>query len=189
MIKKMTTEDNNSNATHFGRQANVPVLSHAHCPMEGVQGFTWCHWMQPSGKYLHHVVLLDNWVVCKKNDKKHTCWLFWWPWQCTSTIPSTLLHGGGSRLWWKPLVVATGQVLWAIVGLRTTFSDFSKFFHCFPPEKRLKMMSRPLITMGVWHINQIGRSYRKWSDTWLGRLTQWVTFKWWFSKLHHIAQK
>jgi hypothetical protein len=146
--------------TQFNGRVDPPVQCRIHPPMEGVQSFTQSHWTLPSGEYSLLIISADNRVACKRKmmKKHHTCWLFWWPWWCTSMIPRASPNGGGPGLRRKPLVDATGQVLQVIVGNRTKNTGFSEFFYRRPAEKGHEVASRPLITTGVWHINQMGGS-------------------------------
>ena len=53
-------------------------------------------------------------MLCKfyNNSKQMhlTCWRFWWPWQCASTVPSASTHASCSALQFKPLDTAIGQI-------------------------------------------------------------------------------
>ncbi len=73
--------------------------------MEGIQGFTQCHWMPPSGKYLHRIAPVDKEVICKEKKQfklYHICWPFWWPWWCAGMILCISPDGGGPGLQRKP---------------------------------------------------------------------------------------
>jgi hypothetical protein len=59
--------------TCFDGQTDAPVQYCMNRLMKGIQGFTWCHWMLPLGKYLQRIALADNEVVCKgKSNLKYT---------------------------------------------------------------------------------------------------------------------
>ena len=153
-----TRFNSRADATHFNSHADAPVLSRAHRLTEGVQGFTRWHWMPPSNKYLHHhIAPTDNTVDEKKNTAKkhHPCRPFWWPWRCTGTIQHASPDGRGP-------VEATGRRHRVSIASDNSVWTrmphfFSEYFHRWPAEEGLEMTSRPLITIGVWHFNQMGR--------------------------------
>ena len=73
----------------------------------------------------------------KKTTKKHhTCRPFCWPWQCAGKIPSASPDGGGPGLLRKPLVAATGRVLWWIGAIGHAETGFSPSFFIVDPLKR-----------------------------------------------------
>jgi len=94
----------------------------------------------------------------KTMKKHHTCRPFCWPWRCAGTIPSASPDGGRPGLLWKPLVAATGRVLRPIEWIGHAKANFFQFFHRRPAEKGARLMSRPLITIGVWHIKMTGKT-------------------------------
>jgi hypothetical protein len=86
----------------------------------------------------------------KKQRKMHdVCWPFRWPWRCADTALRTSLDGGGPGLLRKPLVAATGRVLWPIGAIGHAKAGFFRFFRRRPAEKGARVTSRPLITIGV----------------------------------------
>ncbi len=90
----------------------------------------------------------------QNNNKKlyHNCEPFWQPCWCAGTVPGALPNRGGPGLQLKSLVTAIRQVLLPIIAISNQYAGFSKFFHCHFATKGIKVMSRPLITIGVWHI-------------------------------------
>jgi hypothetical protein len=72
--KKIDGEENYTLiAGHFYGHAYAKVRCDAHCPMERIQGFTHCHWMQPSDKYTCRIAPAAAMVIefgVKKNTNK-----------------------------------------------------------------------------------------------------------------------
>ena len=58
----------------FDGHGDAAVRREAHRPMEHIQGFTWSHWMPPSGKCLCRIapaaVMVDEFVETTQNTNK-----------------------------------------------------------------------------------------------------------------------
>jgi hypothetical protein len=68
----------------------------------------------------------------------------------------------------------------------------SRFFSSFSSSlatKGIEVMSRTLITIGVWHINLMGKSLVTRCNTWLGGVNSRITFKRLISITHCLNKK
>ena len=59
---------------NFDCHTDAVVQHGVHCPIEHVQGFTWSHWMPPSGECLRRIapaaVMVDEFVETTLNSNK-----------------------------------------------------------------------------------------------------------------------
>jgi len=49
-------------AGNFDCHVDAAMQCRVHHPMEHILGFTWSHWMSPSGECLHHIVVAATMV-------------------------------------------------------------------------------------------------------------------------------
>ncbi len=64
---------NTSNAGNFDGHGDAPVQCRAHLPIEHILGFTWSHWMMPSGECSHRIAeaaaMVDDFGQKHKNGR------------------------------------------------------------------------------------------------------------------------
>jgi hypothetical protein len=108
------------------RQCNAAYIVQWRGSRASLEATGCCHWASICSVSSRRTTGLH--ARKKQRKKHHTCWPFRWPWWCAGTIPHALPDRGGPGLQWKPLVDATGQVLWAIVGNRTKKRQFFRVF-------------------------------------------------------------
>ena len=57
-------------AGSFDCHGDAAVQRGAHCLIEHIQGFTWSHWVPPSGKCLHRIAVIKEFVETTQNTTK-----------------------------------------------------------------------------------------------------------------------
>jgi hypothetical protein len=160
IVKSSTTNECTSNATRFNSHADALVRCRLHCSMEGVQGLNWCHWMPPSGKYLHLSPGEQGGHILRKTTKKHhTCRPFCRPWQSAGMILRAPPGGEGSghydgSHWPPPLGEYCGRYKKLVMHTAVLFRVFSLSTRFSAGRGDVKVPNN----IGVWHINQMGRS-------------------------------
>ena len=156
-------------AGHFDGHGEALKQHMRHLPMQHVQGYTWSHWMPPSGNYSLRIAPAAARSTANKTNMQNVSTLL------------TILMAIAVRRYYNALIAWWGRFVAFIKATkrchRASTCSNSINQTCLPlfqghisSTNRWKRARVALITTGVWHIKLMRRTYILCQNTLLGWL-------------------